>query len=316
MKKVVLIPIIIGSALLVIGGTMFAIGVANNNQSGKIINTTKDIDETFENIDIDFDTTDLNIVLADNGKAQAVFQEREKEYHTVKVEENTLKLSFVNEIKWYERLFTFNIKPLKCTLYLPTAAYSNLKIKSSTGDTTISKEFTFNNVDFKCSTGNLRFNANVVEELKVNASTGDIYLNDMSSKSANITVSTGNVNLNKVAVNEKLFVKTSTGKIKTTDVTCKDLETNTSTGDVTLTNTIAANHIEMKASTGDIKFVDSDAETLNVKTSTGNVSGTILTSKVFVAISHTGKIHVPETTTGGLCRIETDTGDINIKLTA
>ena len=51
-----------------------------------------------------------------------------------------------------------------------------------------------------------------------------------------------------------------------------------------------------------------------VETDTGDVRGTILTSKIFFAKSDTGDEDVPETTTGGICRIKTDTGDIKIRI--
>jgi hypothetical protein len=40
------------------------------------------------------------------------------------------------------------------------------------------------------------------------------------------------------------------------------------------------------------------------------VTGSLLTDKVFIAQTSTGKINVPETTAGGQCRVSTDTGDI------
>ena len=83
---------------------------------------------------------------------------------------------------------------------------------------------------------------------------------------------------------------------------------------MTLTDTIVANHIEIKTNTGDVRFDDADAETLSVKTDTGDVKGTLLTSKIFYAKSDTGKINVPKSTSGGICEIETDTGNISIQI--
>jgi hypothetical protein len=53
---------------------------------------------------------------------------------------------------------------------------------------------------------------------------------------------------------------------------------------------------------------------MNIETSTGSVKGTILTPKIFMIRSDTGKINVPETTTGGICRIRTSTGNISITI--
>ena len=47
---------------------------------------------------------------------------------------------------------------------------------------------------------------------------------------------------------------------------------------------------------------------------TGDVSGTLLTEKVFVVRSGSGKIRVPETVSGGMCKITTSTGDVSIQI--
>ena len=59
-------------------------------------------------------------------------------------------------------------------------------------------------------------------------------------------------------------------------------------------------------------FVPNDAGELTVLTGTGDVTGSLLSAKVFITHSDTGMVDVPETTTGGKCKITTDTGDISM----
>ena len=47
---------------------------------------------------------------------------------------------------------------------------------------------------------------------------------------------------------------------------------------------------------------------------TVDVTGTLLSEKVFIAQSGTGRIDVPETTTDGKCKITTDTGRISLSI--
>ena len=51
-----------------------------------------------------------------------------------------------------------------------------------------------------------------------------------------------------------------------------------------------------------------------MKTDTGKVVGSLLSEKVFIAETSTGKVSVPKTTTGGKCEITTSTGDIKIEV--
>ena len=76
----------------------------------------------------------------------------------------------------------------------------------------------------------------------------------------------------------------------------------------------AAETISIERSTGDVGFDRCDAGALEIATGTGDVAGSLLSDKVFIARSGTGRINVPETTSGGTCRIHTDTGDIHIEV--
>ena len=51
-----------------------------------------------------------------------------------------------------------------------------------------------------------------------------------------------------------------------------------------------------------------------MKTGTGNVTGSLLTEKIFLTETGTGRVEVPQTATGGKCQIRTGTGDIRIKI--
>ena len=57
-----------------------------------------------------------------------------------------------------------------------------------------------------------------------------------------------------------------------------------------------------------------DAANLEINVGTGSVRGTLLSSKVFITKTSTGDENVPETTTGGVCKVTTSTGDIYIRI--
>ena len=63
-----------------------------------------------------------------------------------------------------------------------------------------------------------------------------------------------------------------------------------------------------------MRLEDCDAGELLISTDTGDVHGTLLTEKIFLVRSSTGEIHVPETVSGGKCKITTSTGDIHIEI--
>ena len=354
MKKIFLIPIIVGAALLTAGAVVLGVGLATA-KGEETITTPYEFNEEITNFDFDLATANLEFKVSEDMKKKVIVEETEKEKHNVSLENGTLKIIHQNNPKkWFEFVFNWNFKRT-ITVYLPSGTYGELNHKGSTGDLLIPSDFSFNNVTLKQSTGDIDFKCNVANELKIDVSTGNVNLNGVKAKSVNLVGSTGNYtldnveieegivsdqstgkftlknskckNLNvktstgeqlyeKVDVEEKMTLKASTGDITLNGVNCKNYESNTSTGDVALNETIVVEHIKIETGTGDVDFYNSDAETLNIKTDTGHVKGNLLTDHIFYVESDTGTPRVPKSTTGGLCEIKTDTGKIDITVGA
>lgn len=112
----------------------------------------------------------------------------------------------------------------------------------------------------------------------------------------------------------KISADMSTGDVRIENLRTGDVEINVSTGDVILKNIIAENEIRIDASTGDVNFDGCDAGGIYVNVSTGDVTGSLLSPKIFMADSSTGAVEVPGTSEGGICEINTSTGDIEIDI--
>ncbi len=306
MKKITIAPIIIGSILMSAGITACGIN------SDPIITNEHEVG-FYSNINIDIKTADLEFKVAEDGTRKVVCEEREKEYHTVEVVDDTLTIKAFDTRKWNEKAFNFNTKSMKVTIYAPSEAYNDGNIVSSTGDITIPHDYSFNNLKVTLSTGKTNVNSDCINAMNIEASTGNVNV-EAKTKNLHIKVSTGDINIKNADIEEKIYAETSTGKITITDSKSQNLETISDTGRTKLDNTIMEKNIKISTHTGDVNLNDSDAETLDIETHTGDVKGTLLTSKIFYAHSNTGSVNVPESTTGGLCKINTRTGDISIKI--
>jgi DUF4097 and DUF4098 domain-containing protein YvlB len=97
-------------------------------------------------------------------------------------------------------------------------------------------------------------------------------------------------------------------------VECRNLKSDGATGDLSLDNVIAAEVFRIERSTGDVDFEGCDAAEITVTTDTGHIRGSLLSDKVFIAETDTGRVDVPHTTTGGKCQLTTDTGNIKISI--
>ena len=95
---------------------------------------------------------------------------------------------------------------------------------------------------------------------------------------------------------------------------CASLLSEGTTGDILLDHVTSADTLSIISDTGDVEFRESDAADIFVRTVTGDVLGSLLTEKVFITETGTGKVEVPESIAGGRCEIGTDTGNIRIEV--
>ena len=338
--------------LVIISAVVFALTACSVYVFGGGMEVKKtDITDSFEKINISVDTADVNFVLTNDDSCRVEAYDRKKIRYDVSVENGTLNVNTVDERRWFERIF--NPGGAKLTVYLPESEYDSFTIDASTGDITVPEDFKLGNLDIKLSTGDTTILASVVESIEIEGNTGDVTIKDITCGSLEVNISTGkttisgvtasgeidiecttgDVNANKINASGYLSVETSTGEIvisdanctalitkvstgkcNLSDINCESFESTGDTGDVSMANLIASGKISIERSTGDVRFDRCDASELDVETSTGSVRGTLLTEKVFVTGTSTGRVDVPETTTGGKCKITTSTGDIKIEI--
>lgn len=271
------------------------------------------IQEDFHSISIDTDTADLSFVPSEDGKCKITCYENEKIKHTVSVQHGVLNIRAKDERQWHE-LVGVDLAKAKIILSLPEKTYRSLTVRESTGDIEISEEFSFEALDLRLSTGDVQCKASVSGSAQIEASTGDIHLLGISAGELTLSVTTGKITLNNVDCEGDLKLKVTSGKTKLSSVSCADFLSEGNTGALYMEDLIAEGKLTAKRSTGSVTMEHCDAAELDITTDTGSVTGTLLTDKIFLTETDTGDIQVPQSTTGGLCRIRTTTGDITLSI--
>lgn len=266
----------------------------------------------FDSISIDVDTAKIELVPSDDGRCRVVCYEAEKVKHSVTVENGTLTIETVDTRAWYEHIGIYFESP-RMTVYLPQEAYASLSIDTATGDVTIPKDFTFENLQIKGNTADIECLASVSNVMEMRTNTGDIMLDGFSVNELCLVTDTGDIRVNSAAVKGMIDIETDTGSVELTDVTCADLIAESDTGTIVLANVAASGRFLIETDTGDVRFDNSDAAEISVETDTGDVTGTLLSEKVFITETNTGRVDVPKSIRGGRCEITTSTGDIKIE---
>lgn len=319
MRKVTKVWLIIAGSLVLIGCILFAIVMSVLEWDVTKLSTVKyetniyEVSGEFSDISLISDTSDIIFASSDNGKCRVECYEEENAKHSVTIKDDVLVVKINNQKSWYDYI-GFSLDSPRVTVYLPKTEYNALFIRESTGNIEIPKDYSFENADISSSTGHVNFYAFVSKLLKIKTSTGNICVGNNSVGSLSLSVTTGKVTVSNVTCDGNITVGVSTGNAYLTDVICESVTSIGSTGNITLSNVISTGKISIERSTGDVKFDSSDAAEIFVKTDTGDVTGSLLTDKIFITQTDTGNIDVPKTVTGGKCEINTDTGDVEIKI--
>lgn len=316
MKRGTLIWLIIAS-LLVISGTVISAAALSSKgwDFGKLgtVNmktNRREITEDFSNISIIADIEDIRILASTDNTASVIFVEEEKQRHSADVINGTLNISFNDTREWYEKIGIFSTKGPTITLYLPNNSYNALSINSDTSDIFLPKDFTFNSIEIKNSTGDIECFSTSTGLIKITASTGDIEMTDTAAGALELTTTTGDMEIENITCADDIKIGVSTGDVELSNVTCRSLYSTGDTGEMEMQNVIAQNTFNITRTTGDVGLDACDAAEITVTTDTGDVSGSLKSGKIFVTSTDTGIVKVPKTSSGGKCEITTDTGNI------
>ncbi len=319
MNKATKIWLIAAASLTLLGCVIFGGVLAMAGWDFTKLSTDKyetnsyEITEAYESISIVTNTADVVLAVSEDEGCSVECYEQKKVKHSVTVKDGTLVIDVVDERKWYEHI-GIGLGTSKITVRLPQGEHGALSIRSKTGDVEIPKDLTFESIHVTESTGHVTNYASAKGEIQIKTTTGSITAEGISAHSLALSVTTGKVSVSDAVCAGNVTVEVSTGKATLTDITCKSLISDGDTGDITLKNVIAAERFSIERDTGDVTLDACDAAELEIETDTGDVTGTLLSEKIFIVESDTGRRDVPETTSGGKCKISTDTGDIKIAI--
>lgn len=272
--------------------------------------------EPIQRISVSTSVCDVVFVPSDGDTASVFCYEQRHLNHTVTATDGTLCVVLNDTRKWYEHLSLFSFETPKITVALPAGTYQNISVHTSTGNVSVPADFTFEQLDITGSTGNVHCDASCTGAMSVSLSTGHITCNNVTAEEVLLDAATGNITVNGLSCQGSMRVNVRTGKANLNDVTCGSLLSDGTTGDLMMKNVLAFDILSVKRSTGKVLFERCDADEIVISTNTGTVKGTLLTDKVIFAESHTGRVEVPRSVTGGKCEITTSTGDICIEITA
>lgn len=305
----IIITIIIILAVLAVGGFIALLAVSDwdiNNL--KYENHEYEISEAFDSISIDVKGSDVKLIPSTDGQCRVVCFENNNYKHSVNVENDTLVVTSI-----HKKVF-FGYKNTVVTVYLPEKEYNSVDVVTTSGDIDV-KNLSAKNINCNVDTGDLELENVVCATLSSTGDTGDVDLeNVVTANNLTIKRDTGEIEISLLSCGGDAIVEVDTGDISIDLITCKNLSIKSDTGEVEVDNAKIDNKFTSVIDTGDLNFTKMDVNEAEITSDTGEVKGSFTSDKIFIVRTSTGKVDVPETTSGGVCKITTHTGDIIIKI--
>ncbi|MBP3371708.1 MAG: DUF4097 family beta strand repeat protein [Clostridia bacterium] len=337
-KKVALITalILIGAGI-VLGSVCTAItqGDFSMFSTTQYMELNHDVTSPFTSIRIEASDHDVHIIPSPDKGCHLTVITPKRDSVTSEFDRGTLVIEVCNHRAWYEHISLFNYRSPQIILALPEDSYENLGVQVGSGKIEVADGFTFDEVNLHTGSGNV-FAANMhAENLFVDANSGKIELYNLNVENImQLEASSGNITLSNVNSNGKIEAEVSSGRITCDTMTVAGtmdfsassgntelrnvqadggIRAESNSGKIEFTNVITEGPMDLSTSSGSIVLEDCDAGELDISTSSGSVKGHLLTDKVFVCDTGSGSIHVPTSTTGGVCRIKTGSGSIRFE---
>ncbi len=338
MKRATAISLIVAGVLVLTGAGLFLGSLEIVSWDFDALQTqmfepvTHEVTEEFSSISIQTNSSSIEFRVAFDGKCKVECMESEHVTYSVSVQEGTLKITAYDTRQWYHNIGIFNTQRQNMIVYLPGEVYESLQIESDTGTVKVPGELLFGDVWIKLDTGMLKWEAGVAHSMSVRSDTGFVQIKSVNmdgalsvetdtgraelcgvvAQSIKVETQTGKAIVTDAIANGTMNVKTDTGNAELSGCRAVDIFVETDTGKAKLADVVASGKMDVNTETGDVALDGCDAAQIEIVTDTGDVNGTFLTPKIIYTQTDTGHVEVPRSTTGGICEITTDTGDIRI----
>ena len=225
MKTIFKIFLIVGGALLFIGGGIFLVAFAKADFNVRALSHRQYEEFYYEettkvtSLNLNHSVADIRLVYADTDTLSVTyFQARDARRN---IDEITLTqedgvLSMVQSRKPHFSPSFFNISvDHDVTIKIPKDRVLDIVVNTSTGDISISGG-TFTSAQLKTSTGDVRFYGDITTEtLSIPTSTGDVDFNgNLTANTLTINVDTGDIDSDGVITVQTVEIQTNTGDIE------------------------------------------------------------------------------------------------------
>lgn len=270
------------------------------------------VDQPFDSLSVAGGSCDVRLLPSDDGTCRVDCAECDGLRFSVEVVGGVLTVRQEDVRKWYAHIGVF-IGETPVTIYLPETAYERLSVQTASGNAEIPDAFRFHTAEVSAASGNVRFCADVTEDLTVRTASGNATLSGVTCGTLSVQTASGNAELTDVACGADANVRTTSGNSTLSGMTCGGtLTLRAASGDAELSD-VTAERLDGETASGDLSLSACDAQTIRLQCASGDIHASLRSGKQFSAHSASGDVRVPESTPGaGTCELTTASGAIRV----
>ena len=278
-------------------------------------------------------TADFKLLPSENGTCRVECMESEKICYSVTTENNVLHIECADRRTLFSRYkFSKAQRHATVRVYLPQGTYKSLEVETTSGDIAIPAGYAFDTASLQSTSGDIACCAEC-SLLSIETTSGDIALKSAKCSTIELCSTSGDITLENVQSSKKTHAETTSGKVQFINLETTELEIHTASGKVSLEDTssavlhvdtisgeidltraVSSNSMEIGTISSNIHLESCDSESLSFESRSGSIIGTLNTGKNFYITSRNNKVDVPLNSGEGLCKIETRSGSIRIKI--
>ncbi len=322
LKKKILIVCasVTGAGLILLLGLFIKIKfnpVELNDVKQKI--KTYDISDEYSNIYVETKDADVRFIVSENGRTTVTCIDG-----TVKdtVGVSSKGLTVISEKKKktgtiFNPVFDFRKDNAPdITVSIPYMKLGDIAIITENGKIEAEDFFLSETVNASLVTknGEINYCMNTTGKCFIENEKGKIAVKGLQCDSADVKIESGEISLTGSDIKGEINLKAESGEFIAEDVECENLIAESDKCDLYLKNFRSRVAVNVKENSGNIKIRKSDANIFVIDSKSGNVNAEFTSPKIYTVESKSGKINIPESLSGGMCKINTDSGNVRVSI--
>ncbi|MDO4973000.1 MAG: DUF4097 family beta strand repeat-containing protein [Eubacteriales bacterium] len=311
-----LLLILIGAGLIIAVGSMSGWDPARFTNTVHLTAQRFPVEEPFTAIDLRGCGGDVTLLPAENGVCRVVTGVSEDSgiETEVEVRDGVLVVTRRDTRPWYARI-SFNVWTGEddVTIFLPEERTETLELRGASSQILVGSGLVFGRVSVETASGDIRFQAEASESLRLKTSSGAILLEYSACGDVALESASGEITVRSLQCGDFASRSNSGSQLLEDLSAAGEISAVSTSGEKLLRRVTADGALTLESKSGETVLEMVDAASVSITSTSGEVRGTVVRRMDFRGSANSGEVRLPESDPqGGAFTVRTSSGDIRI----